>query len=171
MQLIWQCAFLHCWILLPLLDPFIPRLPLLRWSLLQPRLPLLDFLSRSLATRFWHLLVLCLLQYLIKQGGWVEDLNLQSSVFAELGWQAAGQGLYCKGVHTPNRSEPISHRSRFYVVLRGGRGDLPACFSSSQAYWACVGRLSDETVTHGFPSKTEARIYVEAAGLEYPGLQ
>ena len=72
---------------------------------------------------------------------------------------------------TPNRSEPISHRSRFYVVLRGGRGDLPACFSSSQAYWACVGRLSDETVTHGFPSETEARIYVEAAGLDYPGLR
>lgn len=74
-------------------------------------------------------------------------------------------------VPTPNRSEPISHRSRFYVVLRGGRGELPACFSSSQAYWACVGRLSDETVTHGFPSETEARIYVEAAGLEYPGLR
>ncbi len=76
-------------------------------------------------------------------------------------------------VQTPNRSEPISHRSRIYVVLRGGRGALPACFSfsSSQAYWACVGRLSDETVTHAFPSETEAKIYVEAAGFDYPGLQ
>lgn len=74
-------------------------------------------------------------------------------------------------VQTPNRSDPISHRSRFYVVLRGGRGDLPAVFASSQAYWACVGQLSDETVTHSFPSETEARIYVEAAGLDYPGLR
>ncbi len=74
-------------------------------------------------------------------------------------------------VQTPNRSEPISHRSRIYVVLRGGRGTLPACFSSSQAYWACVGRLSDETVTHAFPSETEARIYVEAAGFDYRGVR
>ncbi len=74
-------------------------------------------------------------------------------------------------IHTPSRSDPISHRSRIYVVLRGGRGVLPACFSSSQAYWACVGRLSDETVTHSFPSETEAKIYVEAAGFEYPGLR
>lgn len=75
-------------------------------------------------------------------------------------------------VGSPNRTPPLSIRSRFYVVLRCEGLSSPAVFSSSQSYWRCVKRLQDSSsVSHSFPSETEARVYCSAAGVVFPEIQ
>ena len=74
-------------------------------------------------------------------------------------------------VGSPNRTEQIRERPRVYVVLRADGLPAPACFGSSAAYWNCVGSLANSSsISHSFPSETEARIYCEGAGVAYPGL-
>lgn len=74
-------------------------------------------------------------------------------------------------VGSPNRTEQIRERPRVYVVLRAEGLPAPACFGSSAAYWNCVGSLrNSSSISHSFPSETEARIYCEGAGVAYPGL-
>lgn len=71
---------------------------------------------------------------------------------------------------SPSRSEQIDLRPRFYVVLRGGKGPLPSCYSSSGSYWKAVGSFKDnpDSLSHSWPSETEARVYCEAAGFAFP---
>ena len=73
---------------------------------------------------------------------------------------------------SPNRTPPLQLRSRIYVVLRAPSISSPACFSSSRSYWNCVGDLrNSDSVSHSFPSETEARIYCSAAGETFPTIQ
>lgn len=75
-------------------------------------------------------------------------------------------------VGSPNRTPPIQVRSRIYVVLRAEGLSSPAVFSSSTSYWRCVRRLQDSSsVSHSFPSETEARVYCSAAGVVFPEIQ
>ena len=75
-------------------------------------------------------------------------------------------------VFSPNRTEPIQLRSRIYVVLRCAGVSTPVAFSSANSYWRTIGRLEDgNTLSHSFPSETEARIYTEGAGFDFPTVQ
>lgn len=86
-------------------------------------------------------------------------------------------GLWAKAVFdgrvfSPNRTEPLQLRSRIYVVLRCEGVRTPVAFSSATSYWRTVGRLEDGvTLSHAFPSETEAKIYTEAAGFVFPKVQ
>ena len=74
-------------------------------------------------------------------------------------------------VLSPNRSEPLDVRSRFYVVLRCRGLDCPVVFRSSGSYWKAVGSFSgagEDCVSHSFPSECEARAYLESAGFSEP---
>ena len=82
-------------------------------------------------------------------------------------------GLWAKAVlqdraKTPNRSEPIDFKSRFYVVLRSDLPGSPAIYQSSGSYWRAVGGSFEgsSSLSHSFPSETEARVYLDAAGFE-----
>ena len=92
---------------------------------------------------------------------------------AERAWLA---GSWAKAVldgrvSSPNRTETIELGNRFWVVLRCSRCTTPRVFTTSAAFFAAVGALAgSDSVTHAFPSETEARIYLEAAGFEFPGL-
>jgi len=50
------------------------------------------------------------------------------------------------------------------------RGPLPSCYSSSGSYWKAVGSFKDnpDSLSHSWPSETEARVYCEAAGFAFP---
>ena len=68
-------------------------------------------------------------------------------------------------VHSPNRSEPLEARSRYYAVVRCDSLDSPVIFQSSGSYWRTIGSLADSnSVSHSFPSELEARTYIEASG-------
>ena len=80
--------------------------------------------------------------------------------------------VLAKRVGSPNRTPQIDLRSRIYVVLQCESLSSPAAFSSSHSYWRCVGRLRDSSsISHSFPSETEARIYCSAAGVAFPEVQ
>lgn len=75
-------------------------------------------------------------------------------------------------VGSPNRTPQIDLRPRYYVVLRNSEGPAPACFSSSQSYWRSIGRLRDsDTISHSFPSESEARAYCAGADIPFPEVQ
>ena len=75
-------------------------------------------------------------------------------------------------VHSPNRTPPLDVRPRIYVILRGGVGRRPAAFSTSHSYWRALGGShSDSSVSHSFPSETEARIYCQGADTLFPQVQ
>lgn len=100
--------------------------------------------------------------------------RLSASRRARRAWLA---GQWAKAVlrgrvSSPNRTETIELGNRYWVVLRCSRCAAPSVFTSSASFFAAVGSLSgSNTVSHAFPSETEARIYVEAAGFEFPNLQ
>ena len=74
---------------------------------------------------------------------------------------------------SPNRSEPLDLRARFYAVVRCDSIECPVVFRSSASYWSAVGSFSGRganSVSHSFPSELEARAYLTAAGFEEPFL-
>ena len=90
---------------------------------------------------------------------------------AQRAW-IAGQwaGATIRGeVATPNATPSINLGNRFWVVLRCEYCNTPRIFTSSSAYFQAIQQLEgSDTVSHAFPSETEAKIYVSASGLEIP---
>ena len=79
------------------------------------------------------------------------------------------QAVLQNRVHSPNRSEPLEVRSRYYAVVRCDSLDHPVIFQSSGSYWRAIGSLAESnSVSHSFPSELEARTYIEAAGITEP---
>ena len=80
-----------------------------------------------------------------------------------------GKAARDKRVPSPNRTLPIELKNRFYVVLSGGIGlDRPTVFNSSASYWAAHNAIgtslpNSPAISHGFPSQTEARVYLAGA--------
>ena len=88
-------------------------------------------------------------------------------------WRA-GQwaGAVLQGrVGSPNRSEQLPLQPRVRVVLRSSSSQAPACFRSSSSYWAYLGGTHGTSISHSFPSETEARIYCQGADIEFPEVQ
>lgn len=72
-------------------------------------------------------------------------------------------------VSSPNRTETIGLQNRFWCVVQCSGLDCPRVFTSSSSFFRAVGTVSgSSTICHAFPSETEARIYLEAAGVQYP---
>ena len=70
---------------------------------------------------------------------------------------------------SPNRTEQLGIRSRIYVVLRAPGLSHPQVAHSSAEYFQLVGRLQDsDSLSHSFPSETEARAYCLGAGVTLP---
>ena len=73
---------------------------------------------------------------------------------------------------SPSRSEQLALRPRYYVVVRAEGLDRPACFASSGSYFNCIGSfVNSNSISHSFPSETEARVYCCAAGIDFPLVQ
>ena len=73
-------------------------------------------------------------------------------------------------VATPNRTPTIDLPNRLYVAIKGPGFDSPRIFSTSRAFFAAVGDLSESgAICHGFPSETEVRAYLAGAREAFPG--
>eukprot|EP00435_Cladocopium_sp_Y103_P024548 s2882_g6.t1 len=70
-------------------------------------------------------------------------------------------------IHSPNRTPPLDLRSRFYAVVRANSVDCPVIFKSSASYWRALGTLEgSNSISQSFPSESEAKVYLLAAGFE-----
>lgn len=69
-------------------------------------------------------------------------------------------------IPTPNRTPTFDLRSRHHSVYRCPGLDLPTVFNSAGSYWQAIGDLSTSpSISHAFPSQTEARVYLAGAGV------
>eukprot|EP00438_Fugacium_kawagutii_P033108 Skav219659 [mRNA] locus=scaffold1257:33015:33593:+ [translate_table: standard] len=70
---------------------------------------------------------------------------------------------------SPNRTPTIDLQNRCYVVLSSPSHPKPKVYYSSRAFFCAVGDLEKSSaICHGFPTQTEARIYLAAAGEDFP---
>ena len=97
--------------------------------------------------------------------------NLSAETRIQRAWTA---GCWVKVVlqgriGSPNRSVACSLANRYWVVVRCEGVQTPRIFTSSRKFFAAVGSVEgSSTLCHGFPSTTEAAIYLEAAGCDFP---
>ena len=72
-------------------------------------------------------------------------------------------------VESPNHSEALGLSNRVYCVIVARGLESPAVVHSFAAYKAIVGELRcGGSISHGFPSEAEARLYFAGAGLGFP---
>lgn len=89
-------------------------------------------------------------------------------------WRAWSAGQWAKAViegrvPTPNHTKALDLRTRFYAVAVCDSLDSPVIFKSSGSYFRTVGDLStSDSISHGFPSELEARVYLSGAGFSEP---
>ena len=128
-----------------------------------PLAPLSFGLGLPLPLPTWALRACCI---------WLLALHLlfASSAPAELGTLGSRPASFWLAPRDyPDSTPPLQVRSRFYVVLRNGRGGEPACYNSFTGFKRDVGALSgSDTVCHGFPTQGEGQIYAAAAGVPLP---
>ena len=80
-------------------------------------------------------------------------------------WQAGqwARAVLDQRASSPNRSEPLDLRCRFYAVLRCEGLDCPVVFRSPGSYWSALGSFSSgrgaSSVSHAFASECEALVY------------
>eukprot|EP00435_Cladocopium_sp_Y103_P053975 s1300_g17.t1 len=95
--------------------------------------------------------------------------SLSATDRARRAWLAGcwARAVLDRRVGTGNKTPTIDLRNGFWVVLRCDNCQVPRIFTSSAAYFRAIGTLEgSDTVSQAFPSETEARIYLSAAGLE-----
>ena len=96
-----------------------------------------------------------------------------------LSWQSPAQRAWTAGcwaravleaqAESPNPSGSVGLSNRIYCVIAAEGLESPAVVHSFPAYRAIVGELRrGGSISHGFPSEAEARLYFAGAGLDYP---
>ena len=70
-------------------------------------------------------------------------------------------------IRSPNRTPQLDLRPRFFAVVRARGVTSPVLCRSSGTYWGVVGGLStSSSISHGFPSELESKIYFAGAGIK-----
>ena len=90
---------------------------------------------------------------------------------AQRAWDAGLQaGAVLQGLQVcPDATPSMPVRNRIYVVLRCRDDRAVRVFTTFGRFKLHTGPLErSSTVCHGFPTEGEARVYVRAAGLEFP---
>ena len=96
--------------------------------------------------------------------------RLSSKERAQRAWSA---GVWAKfvlqgRVSKPRPTLPIDLPNCVYVVLRAEGFECPLLCERASDYRAVVGDFSSSTLSHGFPSRAEARTYCLGADLDFP---
>ena len=87
-------------------------------------------------------------------------------------WKA---GCWAKAVKegripTPNQTPAIELSNRFYVVVQSDLCECPKVFNNARSYFRSVDFGRRLSISHAFPSESEARAYLVAAGETFPGV-
>jgi len=128
------------------------------------------FLVPRLVTAFAVVFLLSLLTFWSEQDNSLEQGSLEERGFNGLGLQAVGLEQPRLGGFRVQ----TGHQALIWAIVstwsfRCARFECPRIFRSSQSFHSAVGRLENtDTICHGFPTDTEAAIYLEAAGEELP---
>lgn len=84
----------------------------------------------------------------------------------ECGWWAR---FVLRGdLDKPRPSTPIDLPNNIYVVLRAPSISNPVQVRRASDYRALVGNFNNSSLSHGFPSQAEAKVYCWGAGIELP---
>ena len=108
--------------------------------------------------------------FLLRHLAWLALWSCVRGGLRELGWQEGGPVLWWPGeLQAPTEQNNWLLGQGVYIILRAPGLESPKVVHSSADYFRVVGRLHDSSsLSHSFPSETEARIYCEAAGFTYP---
>ena len=71
-------------------------------------------------------------------------------------------------IEAPRPSTSIRYANTIYVVLRAPGFECPLYFVKAGDYRHVVGDFTGRTLSHGFPSQVEGRIYCHGAGVSFP---
>ena len=96
------------------------------------------------------------------------DLNARER--AERAWLAGcwAGAVWRAEVSRPDPSPALGLQSRFYCILRASGLERPVVVASLGAFRRIVGTDLGSSISHGFPSTSECRVFFAAAGLTYP---
>lgn len=85
-------------------------------------------------------------------------------------WESGWWARFCLAnrLSKPRPSRPIDLGNSVYVVLRAEGHTCPKLLNRASDYRAIVGQFTENTISHGFPSLAEARVYCSAAGVTCP---
>lgn len=68
----------------------------------------------------------------------------------------------------PRPSQPVDLANSCYIILKADGYQTPLLCLRAADYRAVVGQFRPGTLSHGFPSQSEAKVYCAAAGVSYP---
>ena len=96
--------------------------------------------------------------------------NLSYVERAKRAWEIGHWAKYClEGVlDKPRPSTPISLQNTCYVVLRAEGFETPLLCHKASDYRSVVKDFRGPTISHGFASTSEAKVYCLAAGVSFP---
>ena len=96
--------------------------------------------------------------------------SLSSAEKAKRAWEAGYWARFClEGrLQKPRPSLPCDVPNQVYVVLRCPGFACPLWCDRASVYRFVVGNFTGNTISHGFASKAEARVYATAAGVSLP---
>eukprot|EP00438_Fugacium_kawagutii_P027001 Skav232499 [mRNA] locus=scaffold1096:31219:31785:+ [translate_table: standard] len=96
--------------------------------------------------------------------------RLSSRERAARAWESGYWARFClQGLlQRPRPSKPIDLSNQYYIILRLEGRECPILCSKGSDYRYFVGDLKDSTLSHGFPSLAEAKIYCQAADVSFP---
>ena len=85
-------------------------------------------------------------------------------------WEAGWWARFCleEKLRKPRPTKPIELSNTCYIVLRADGHTCPILCGKASDYRSVVGQFTESTLSHGFPSLAEARVYCLGAGVDFP---
>ena len=96
--------------------------------------------------------------------------NLSFQQRAQRAWECGYWARYVleERVRRPRPSQPIDLSNSIYVVLRAPGLAQPVICTKASDYRFLLQDFQQNSLSHGFPSQSEARVYCLGAGIDYP---
>ena len=96
--------------------------------------------------------------------------TLSARARAERAWESGWWARYAlEGrVSRPRPSRPIDLSNSCYIILRASGYECPILVLLGSDYRAIIQNFETDSISHGFPSRAEAKVFCLGAGVEFP---